>query len=210
MTDAIVYYRPLAGLSRPELAARWLRALPYAKRQSIERASDASATATLAGIDLIAHGAAALRGIELDASVLEFPEGGKPVWPGGPGFSISHTAALVACAVSASLAVGLDIEEPARVRRELLRRIASNDELDLYESRPQGLAVLWTRKEAVLKAAGASVFDAAAVAVEADGARFRGQRWYYVGGDRLEGCALALATERPGIDVELRRATQLA
>jgi 4'-phosphopantetheinyl transferase len=210
VTDAIVYYRSLAGLSRRELAARWLRVLPYAKRQAVERASEAAAVATLAGIELMAHGAAALCGAELDASVLEFPDGGKPTWPGGPGFSISHTAALVACAVTTDLAVGLDIEDPSRVRRELLRRIASDAELERFESQPQGLAVLWTRKEAVVKAAGASVFDAAAVAVEAGSARFRGKRWYYAGGDLLEGCAMALASEQPRIDVELRHATQLA
>ncbi|HZF14383.1 MAG TPA: 4'-phosphopantetheinyl transferase superfamily protein [Steroidobacteraceae bacterium] len=210
MTDVIVYYRSLAGLSRSDLAARWLQSLPYAKRQAVERAPEPAAIATLAGIDLLAQGAAALRGVGLDASVLKFPEGGKPAWPGGPAFSISHTAAWVACAVSATLTVGLDIENPARVRREILRRIASARELALHEARPQGLAVLWTRKEAVLKAAGASVFDAAAVAVDEAGAEFRGRRWYFGGADALEGCAMALATERPGTDVDLRLAVQLA
>jgi hypothetical protein len=106
--------------------------------------------------------------------------------------------------------VGLDIEGLARVRIEALRRVARAVELERCGADPQGAAKLWTRKEAVLKAAGGSVFDAAAVEVEEGYAAFRGTRWYFSGPDVLEGCALAIAADRPHLAVALRLATELA
>ena len=210
MTDAIVYYRSLGGLSYGELADRWLHRLPYAKRQAVERSAERSARATLAGIDLLAHGAIGLGHAPLDASALVYPERGKPHWPGGPEFSISHTSDLAVCVVARDLRLGVDIEIVGRVREEMLRRVASAGEVESYRGREHGPAALWTRKEAVLKAAGASIFNASAVAVRAGDADFLGQRWYFCGPDMLEGCAFALACERSGVAVDLRRATQLA
>jgi 4'-phosphopantetheinyl transferase len=210
VTDAIVYYRSLAGLSYAELAGRWLHSLPYAKRQAIERSPERSARATLAGIDLLAHGAIGLGHAPLDAARLVYPERGKPHWPGGPEFSISHTSDLAVCVVARGLKLGIDVEVIGRVREEMLRRVASAPEIESYRGREHWPAALWTRKEAVLKAAGASVFNATAVVVRGGDAEFLGQRWYFCGPDTLAGCAFALACERPGVAVDLRRATQLA
>jgi 4'-phosphopantetheinyl transferase len=210
MTVAIVYYVSLPGLRYAELAGRWLHRLPYVKRRTVERAPEKSAVATLAGIDLLAHGARALGHDTLDAAALVFPEGGKPHWPGGVEFSISHTVEHAVCVVTRSVRVGIDIEIIGRVRIEILRRVASSAELGLYGASARGAASLWTRKEAVLKAAGASVFEAAAVEVHEQYADFRAGRWHFCGPDVLEHCALALAFERPGVEVELRRITQLA
>jgi 4'-phosphopantetheinyl transferase len=210
VTDAIVYYRPLAGLSYAALAGRWLRPLPYAKRQAIERSPERSAHATLAGIDLLAHGALALGNEPLDAASLVYPERGKPYLPGGPEFSISHTSDLAVCAVACGIKLGIDIEIIARVRESMLRRVASAEEIETFRDAECGPAALWTRKEAVLKAAGASIFGASEVTVRRDDGEYHGQRWYFCGPETLEGCAFALACERPGVAVDLRRATRLA
>ena len=214
MADAIIYYCSVAGsLADPlavELKARWLASLPYGKRQAVERAPEPAACATLAGIDLLAHAARALGFPALDASRLEFPERGKPGWPGGPEFNISHAGGYVACAATRGVRVGIDLEVVGRVRPEVLRRVASTAELERFGRLADGATRLWTRKEAVLKAEGGSVFDAAAVSLHADCADFRGKRWYFAGPEQLAGCALALAIEHPGAVVELRRAMQLA
>ena len=206
MTDAIVYYVPLRSLRYADLAHRWLDRLPYAKRRAVERAPESSALATLAGIELLAHGARALGYESLDAAALVFPEGGKPHWPGGVEFSISHTRDHAVCAATRSVRVGIDLEMIERMRPEILRRVASPTELGLYGATARGAALLWTRKEAVLKAAGASVFDASEVEVHEQHADFRAGRWYFSGPDTLEQCALALAFEQPGVAVEVRPA----
>jgi 4'-phosphopantetheinyl transferase len=210
VTDAIVYYRSLAGLAYAEFAARWLQALPTPKRRAIERVPQTAAQATLAGIDLLAHCANALGHPEFDAGALVYPERGKPRWPGGLEFNISHTREYAVCVATRGLKVGVDIEDIEGVRPEILRRVASAEERERYGATTLGAARLWTRKEAALKAAGRSVFDAAAVLVQESYADCYGQRWYYSGPERLEGCALALAFERPGVLVDLRRATRLA
>jgi 4'-phosphopantetheinyl transferase len=206
MTDAIVYYVSLRSLRYADLVQRWLDHLPYGKRRAVERAPESSALATLAGIELLAHGARALGHESLDAASLVFPEGGKPHWPGGVEFSISHTRDYAVCAATRSVRVGIDLETIERVRPEILRRVASPAELGLYGTSARGAASLWTRKEAVLKAAGASVFYAAEVEVHEQHADFRAGRWHFAGPDLLEGCALALAFERPGVAVAVHAA----
>jgi 4'-phosphopantetheinyl transferase len=78
---------------------------------------------------------------------------GKPVLPGGPGFSLTHAGDLVGVAVHAGGAVGLDVEE----ERELadLGAMAAHA-CSPRESAPdtQTFFTLWTRKEALLKATG--------------------------------------------------------
>jgi 4'-phosphopantetheinyl transferase len=193
-----------------QLSARWLGKLPYAKRRAIERAPAPAAHATLAGVALLEQAAQALGYEPLDAGRLTFPARGKPGWPGGPEFNISHTGQYVACVAARGLRVGIDIEKLDRVSPNVLRRVASPREWELYGRTMAGASRLWTRKEAVLKAHGSSIFEAPAVSLYDDYADLHGTRWYFAGPDRLEECALAVAVERPGAVVELRRATQLA
>jgi 4'-phosphopantetheinyl transferase len=210
VTDAIIYYRSLDGSLAAALRARWLVRLPYGKRREVERSSAGAASATLAGIDLLAHAARALGYPAFDAGQLEFPARGKPRWPGGPEFSISHAGGYVACAAARGARVGIDLEVRGRVRPEVLRRVASAAELARFGRHADGATRLWTRKEAVVKAEGGSVFEAAAVVVHEDSADFRGRRWYFAGPEQLAECALALAIEIPEALVELRPATHLA
>jgi 4'-phosphopantetheinyl transferase len=81
---------------------------------------------------------------------------GKPVLPGGPGFSLSHAGDLVGVAVRPDGPVGLDVEQ--------LRDVADLDALAAHvrspteRSRPgldaAGFFRTWTRKEALVKATG--------------------------------------------------------
>lgn len=206
MTTAIVYYAPLARHGYAELAARWLHQLPYVKRLSIERAAPMAALASLAGIDLLSLAAAAHGYDSLPAAALAFPERGKPFWPGGLEFNISHTPDFVACVATRAVSVGIDIEATGRVSLATVRRIASNAELASCGESALGATRLWTRKEAVVKAAGGTVFDAGKVTLSATHAEFRERLWYFAGPDGLAGCALAIAAARPDLKVELRGA----
>lgn len=78
---------------------------------------------------------------------------GKPVLPGGPGFSLTHAGDLVGVAVHPGGHVGLDVEQ--------VRELADLAGMAAHVCSPQETApdadaffTLWTRKEALLKAVG--------------------------------------------------------
>jgi 4'-phosphopantetheinyl transferase len=78
---------------------------------------------------------------------------GKPVLPGGPGFSLTHAGDLVGVAVHPGGDVGLDVEQvrdlgdlPAMAAHVCSPRESAAD--------AEAFFALWTRKEALLKAVG--------------------------------------------------------
>lgn len=90
--------------------------------------------------------------------------GGKPfVAGGGPHFNLSHCEGLVACAVSADVALGVDVEPmDRRAPFEIVERNFAEAErawlLALPETeRQRGFFALWTMKEAFIKATGKGV-----------------------------------------------------
>ena len=85
--------------------------------------------------------------VEIDAN-------GKPFLPDAPDFhfSIAHCGNRVVCAVS-DVPVGCDLERERVLKRDISRRICSNAERAAVRSNTD-LFMLWTGKEAVLKAIG--------------------------------------------------------
>jgi 4'-phosphopantetheinyl transferase len=82
---------------------------------------------------------------------------GKPVLPGGPGFSLSHGGDVVGVAVRPDGAVGLDVEQVRAVAD--LPSLAAHVQSPTEQSRgerpdPEAFFRLWTRKEALVKAIG--------------------------------------------------------
>ena len=78
---------------------------------------------------------------------------GKPVLPGGPGFSLTHAGDLVGVAVRPGGDVGLDVEQ--------VRELGDLPAMAAHVCSPRETAAdaaafftLWTRKEALLKAVG--------------------------------------------------------
>jgi 4'-phosphopantetheinyl transferase len=83
--------------------------------------------------------------------------GGKPYYPGGPCFSLTHSGALAAIALAES-DVGLDAERIAPASEAVKRRVLDEKELAWLRGQgPEGFAFLWTRKEAALKCLGTGV-----------------------------------------------------
>lgn len=95
----------------------------------------------------------------------EAEAGGKPFVAGGrgPHFNLSHCEGLVACAVSADVALGVDVEPmDRRAPFEIVERNFADAErewlLALPEAeRTRGFFALWTMKEAFIKATGKGV-----------------------------------------------------
>jgi 4'-phosphopantetheinyl transferase len=108
--------------------------------------------------------------LERSPSSLAFVAGpwGRPELAGSPPplrFSLSHTPGLVACALTAGLDVGIDVEDaesrgldPDAVATTVLApaEIAALRSLSAAEQRERFLA-LWTLKESVVKALGRGV-----------------------------------------------------
>ncbi len=137
-------------------------------------------------------------------SAIRRPDRGKPRWPGGPDFSISHARGFAACAVAPpGIAIGIDLEPAGRVRAETIRRVLSAAEERALDAGADATR-LWTGKEAVLKAAGASLADAASVEIEGQRGRIGGRR-FHLQQLTLDGSlVLTLATSEPMVPAEAR------
>ncbi|RVT85287.1 4'-phosphopantetheinyl transferase superfamily protein [Rhodobacteraceae bacterium CCMM004] len=105
---------------------------------------------------------AAVTGTAADALAFAYEQNGKPRIDGGPVFNLSHSGDLAALAVAAGGVdpiLGLDIEAPRAVERDLPERVFSAAERAELAALPDaaweaGFFAGWTRKEAVIKALG--------------------------------------------------------
>jgi phosphopantetheinyl transferase len=207
MTGApiLLHHARVPAALDPALQARWLAVLPDALAARVGRMREApDRAATLLGMALLAH-CARVAGLEPPRPrELSFPARGKPVWPAGPDFSISHSAARAGCALAPKdNRVGLDIEQRGTAAGSGLRLVASGRERTLYESSGLTLDDLWTAKEAVLKAAGAGATQAGEVILEVDSALLWGVRYALLRPVVASDCSCTLAATRP-VDLSVR------
>ncbi len=82
---------------------------------------------------------------------------GKPICVDGPAVSITHSGDLVACAVTGSGEIGIDLEITDRRRKtsDIARSYFSGEEANWLETQPvDRFYMLWVLKEAHLKATG--------------------------------------------------------
>lgn len=91
--------------------------------------------------------------------VLAKGEHDAPLPSAGWHWSIAHTTAFSA-GVVALAPVGIDVEALVPRRQDIVRRVASRDELDLLGGfRWESFFRIWTAKEAVLKKAGCGILE---------------------------------------------------
>ena len=87
----------------------------------------------------------------------QYNEHGKPFWPDGPFFSISHCKEAIAVVVD-ERPIGIDIEHIHRLDPELIQRTMNKQEQEqIHDARD--FTRLWTQKEAVVKAQGVGIFS---------------------------------------------------
>ncbi len=187
MSRVIVLHAPPPGHAAPERERRLLHRLPYARRLELESRDPEARRASLGGTALLLEAAGRLGYGDVEPSAVRFPQDAKPTMTGGPYFSISHTAQRVACAASRDCDIGLDHEDytgagpPARLRH-------------------------WTAVEATLKAAGAGLRRAGAVAVDPEFrfARLDETEYHLVSIDFGPGLVACLAVSGRPVDVEVQ------
>ncbi|MEJ6021951.1 4'-phosphopantetheinyl transferase family protein [Ramlibacter sp. PS4R-6] len=145
-----------------------------------------------------------------DARELRFTNGpkGKPALDDAPGvhFSISYRAGCAAVAI-ATRPVGVDVErvDAAIDATGIAQRFFTRDEQAWLAAarEPQAFFALWTRKEALVKAAGVGIDGMGRAAAQGETARIgdetgRERHYRILQLDAMPGYALALAVEEQG------------
>ena len=138
-------------------AARLFCALPAGRRAYAERYKDPTDRISSAvGFLLVAR---ALREKDPGYTPADWAIGehGKPYLPGSDlRFSLSHADGLCAAVLSKG-PIGLDVERIRPLRRALLPRFCTPDEIALCEKDPDLAVKIWTRREARAKENGRGI-----------------------------------------------------
>ena len=136
---------------------QWLSALSGQKQASIQRLihyrNRVTSLAALRMLRLCAQDEG-IRNFKL--SDVQYPDTGKPFWKNNKDyfdFNISHSGNLIVIAASAAVKVGVDVEQIRLLKRLSFKRVMSADELADIEQTPVLFFDLWSKKEAVVKAA---------------------------------------------------------
>ena len=90
-------------------------------------------------------------------SDIQYPDKGKPGWKSKTGnffdFNLSHSDKLIVVAASKTMKVGIDAEKIRELKNLNFKKVLSADELTAIQERPALFFELWSKKEAVVKAA---------------------------------------------------------
>ncbi len=162
------------------LERAWLRDLPDARRIELEGWPDTRARQrSLLGSRLLRAGLRQLGFPDDSLASLRYPPHGKPALDLPVHFSLSHCAGRVLCALSRSASVGVDIEPVGTINAAEFRRYLTAGERAWAGDDPRRFASLWTRKEAVVKAAGAQgLAQLHEVRIDGDDVSLAGSRWH--------------------------------
>lgn len=177
--------------------AIWLARLPASRSVSLARELDAGrGLESVTGLALLA-GCAQYLPLPPLSLLYECP-GGKSRWPDGPDFSIAHAAGHAVCAIAPpGVAIGVDLESADGVNPDSLRLVASAAERRQMAAGRISAAVLWTSKEAVLKAAGAGFAGAGQVEIDAAIGHHAGRKYHLERLDLDGNLVLTIATTLP-------------
>lgn len=139
----------------PVLEAQWLAQLPDVRQAEIAGWPDASARRhTLLGSRLLAEGLRRLGYTGNPLSSLRHPRLGRPTMDLPVDFSVSHCEGLILCALSTAGPVGIDAEKVDGVKAGAFQLYLNEAERAWAGHSVRRFYSVWTRKEAVAKAAG--------------------------------------------------------
>lgn len=163
---------------------------PPAYRARVEAMRSLEARArTMAGLWLLEQGLAILDLAPARLDGLGFGPSGRPEFVGGPFFSISHSGALVACALDIAGTIGLDVEQRRDGISPRLQRWVAPDG-DFFEA--------WCAREATVKASGrVGLARIRAATIDGAIAHLDDRRWYLAPLSLAPGYAACLAGTRP-------------
>jgi 4'-phosphopantetheinyl transferase len=198
----------------PSLEARWMADLPPARRAEIGRWPDErDRHRSLLGSRLLVAGLADLGYRAGALATLRYPPQSRPTldWP--VDFSVSHGDGRIVCAVSTHGAVGIDVERAGRVVAKDFHLYLNATERAWAGRSARRFYAVWTRKEAVVKAAGSGgLRDIARVdtTTAADVCELDGRLWRIRGVPVGRSHVAHLALSEEAGDVTFRRVSRQA
>lgn len=204
MNQVILAYSRLPRQLPAALRARWRARLVPARALRLP-ADTRAQSLSLLGVALACRLLSTASGRRVGPGELRYTSNGKPHAPGLPEFSITHAGNWVLCALASDGAVGVDIE-PLATRAALPRWLTVFDaqEREAARSSPRAALSIWTAKEAVIKAAGATLAELSQVRVRARRVEFRGRRWHCRAPSVAPRMITRLVTARPVTRLRLR------
>lgn len=165
----------------PGLEADWLAQLPLPRRIEVGRWQDGRARRrSLLGSRLLAEGLHRLGCGSSGLATLRYPPLSRPVLDLPVEFSLSHCDGRIVCALSTCGPVGIDVEARGGLTAAEFHLYLSAPERAWAGLSSQRFYSVWTRKEAVVKAAGTrGLRDLARVETDsaALSASFEGRIW---------------------------------
>jgi 4'-phosphopantetheinyl transferase len=183
----------------------WLQELPEIKQGQISRLLHRSdQLRSLAGYQLLKTGMTLLKQRDFHLSQLDFTANGRPAHTCPVNFSLSHSGSLVTCALNPSGKIGIDTEQHRELPRSLGRYLSAQESQTVNQT-PLAFFDIWTRKEAVVKAASnKGLADLPLVfLLETDRAEFKNQIWFTRAVPILDDYSIHIATDLPDGDVRL-------
>ena len=162
-THISVYYSCYDTPLPADTFSRLVSVLPEDARPGIYRYRRwEDAHAALLGKHLLLY---AFRRLHLDYTLSDigYTSYKRPFIKGAPDFNISHSGNIAVCAIAGKGYVGIDIEKPVPLHVEDFRQQFTPEEWDAIRNDPAAPEIFyryWTRKEAVLKAAGTGLNEA--------------------------------------------------
>lgn len=185
-----IVYLVLDAAREQQFATRDIAwAPPVYQRRLAAMTSTAARARSMAGLWLLQQGLRSLGWPSAHFQRLGRAAEGRPEFAGGPCFSITHSAELVACALSQQLQIGLDAEQRrSGIALRLQRAIAAEG---------QDFFAAWCAREAVVKASGrVGLARVRALQLEGERARLDGRDWPLHWLDLAPGYAACLAAEQ--------------
>ena len=157
-----------------------LAALPAARRRELVQWPDARARQrSLLGSRLLQQALLRIGARAETFASLRHPPGARPVVDPPYEFSLAHCEGLVACAVTTDSPVGIDVERLGTLTAGASTLYLSPAERAWAAHDSTRFYTLWTRKEAVAKAAGLrGLRDLRAVEIDGVLARVNGTTWH--------------------------------
>lgn len=192
----------------PVLEAQWLAQLPDSRRAEIGCWHDASARRhSLLGSRLLSEGLSRLGYAGNPLASLRYAARSRPTLDLPVDFSVSHCEGLILCALSTDGPVGIDAEKLKGVKAAEFRVYLNAAERVWAGRSARRFYSVWTRKEAVVKAAGSrGLRDVAGVDTTParNRAMFQGRLWrtqqVAVGPSHVAHLALADEALSPCVD----------
>jgi len=181
---------------------RWFASVSTDKQAAIQRLLRLSDRVnSLAGLRLLKMGAMDEDITDFDLSEVQYPESGKPFWNKNAScldFNISHSGDFILVAVSSSLSVGVDVEKVKELKRLNFKMVMTPKELAQIQKTPLLFFDLWSKKEAVVKAADTvGLACMSHVKLKPDSAELEEKKWYLKTVDLDEAYVINLATSEP-------------